>query len=464
VLVLEAGSNSARLGMTARLRGVTLAKYKKQLQRRADVTATGDPSAYIYEALAPGGLSNHWSCAVPRFSREDFADAARAGEAYAWPVSYEELAPWYDRVEPLLNIAGSQRDVPHLPAGRVTTARELGASWRTATDSASQAGRSIVAMPYAYGAATTVTFAGTPFNAFVRLIRPQLSAGRMSIRYGTRALRLEHSAGDGRVHAVHVRSPDGKEERLDCDGVILAAGAINTTQILLESTSSDFPEGLANTHGVLGRYFHDHPLGKLTIDLPDCMEMTPAAYVTRRGLSDSAPLYAAACMQWSGVRALVKSAFYGHPGKLKTVGFSVFGTMAPTPEDRVELDHARPPVAGVRPLLFHSHHPAEAKRVLDEARDDILTILEKSGWRPRLQSWAIEPVGNSVHYGGTVRMHAAPRFGMVDGLSRLHGVRNVAVADASVFTTSPEKNPVLTAMTLAARAADSLAKDLRPGS
>jgi choline dehydrogenase-like flavoprotein len=72
-------------------------------------------------------------------------------------------------------------------------------------------------------------------------------------------------------------------------------------------------------------------------------------------------------------------------------------------------------------------------------------------------------VGNSNHYGGTCRMHASPRFGMIDRWSRLHAVQNVAVADSAAFTTGPEKNPVLTAMSLAARAGDRLAEELKAG-
>ena len=75
----------------------------------------------------------------------------------------------------------------------------------------------------------------------------------------------------------------------------------------------------------------------------------------------------------------------------------------------------------------------------------------------------MEAPGNSVHYGGTCRMHSNPRFGVVDAFSRVHDVKNVVVADSSVFTTGPEKNPVLTAMALAARASDRLHSDLNEG-
>jgi choline dehydrogenase-like flavoprotein len=129
-LVLESGSAKPNLGFTARVRGVTLAKRKPPLGVRSDVTPIADPAAVLFEKLAPGGLSNHWACAVPRFSPDDFADAARGGEACVWPLGYDDLAPYYDRVEPLLRISGSPSDVAALPAGRIATARRVGPSWR----------------------------------------------------------------------------------------------------------------------------------------------------------------------------------------------------------------------------------------------------------------------------------------------------------------------------------------------
>ncbi len=68
-----------------------------------------------------------------------------------------------------------------------------------------------------------------------------------------------------------------------------------------------------------------------------------------------------------------------------------------------------------------------------------------------------------MHFAGTCRMHASPQFGMLDKWSRLHAVPNVVVADSSAFTTGPEKNPVLTAMALAARASQRLVDDMRSG-
>lgn len=465
VLLLEAGSEQEADGLTVRVRGVTIAKRKGVLRQREGVTRTGDPQAELFEALAPGGLSNHWSCAVPRFAPEDFADAKRAGVEQTWPLSYDDLAPWYARVEPLLHIAGPLEEHEQLPGPRVRYPRELGSGWSEVAALARRQGRTVVPMPYAYGADTTLTRSGTPFNSFVRLLKPALAEGKLKARFGVRVSRLEWSANSRRVEAVTFRDRNsGAEDRIGCRAVVVAGGALNTPQILLQSTSADFPNGLGNHHDVLGRYLHDHPVGKVVIDLGRPISVHPATYVTRLELARSGmPLYAAACMQWGSASDLYKSVLRLHPGRSRNIGFSVFGTMAPTRDNYVALDAKYRGVDGAAGLELNIRHPPEAQVVLEEARDQVLELLRGAGYDPSMRVWKVELVGDSNHYAGSCRMHDSPQYGMLDRWSRIHGVPNVVVADSSAFTTGPEKNPVLTSMTLAARAAERLATELKDG-
>jgi choline dehydrogenase-like flavoprotein len=463
-VVLEAGSAKAELGLTARIQGLTVAKIKAPLTRRQDMTNVGDPAAELYEVLAPGGLSNHWACAVPRFAPDDFRDAARAGEASAWPIDYAELVPFYERVEPLLRIAGGDRDVPALPAGKISVDCTLGESWEGIVRAAEVIGRDVVAMPYAFGGETTLTRSATAFNAYTRLIKPIEHQGGLSVRYDTQVLRFVWSHRERRVTAVACRDTrTGGEFEIPCRAVVLAAGAVNSAQILLESTNADFPDGLGNAHGVLGHYLHDHPLAKVVLDLGRPIKLVPASYITRPKLERTRPLYAAACMQWTSAREIARALMSTRPGRTTELGFSIFGTMAPTPDNYVALDRTRAGAGERARLLVALRHPPEALDVLEHTKNELLDVFERAGFEPRLRVFKVEPPGNSVHYGGTCRMHASPRFGVVDRRSRVFDVPNVVVGDSAVFTTGPEKNPVLTAMVLAARASEALAEDLRRG-
>src|SRR3954463_1210513 len=88
---LEAGPEHSEIGLTVRVRGVTIASWRRPLRQRTEaVTMTGDPETKLFEQVAAGGLTNQWSCAVPRFSSHDFRDAERAGESYTWPIGYDD--------------------------------------------------------------------------------------------------------------------------------------------------------------------------------------------------------------------------------------------------------------------------------------------------------------------------------------------------------------------------------------
>lgn len=464
MLVLEAGPERSERGLTLRVRGMTVAKHRPHaLLQRPHVLRTGDDTTEVNEELSPGGLTNHWSCAVPRFSEDDFEDAKRAGQEWEWPIGYADLAPWYDRVEPLLHIAGPTTRVPQVPVGNVLTPQYLSEDWLRMSGAARGFGRSITTLPYVYGAENTVTFSGTVFNSFVRLVKPLIRAGRVAVRYSARAVRLEWSSEKRRVEAVIIRDPaTGVESRVPCRAVVVAAGAVNSAEILLRSTSADFPDGLGNTNGVLGRYLHDHPLGKLVIDLGSAVSMNPIAYFTRPTLDHSPALYAAGGAQWGGAAIYAKSLLERSPGRLSWVGFSVFGTMIPTRDNWVALDKDGR-TNHETGLELHVSHSPEAIRTLEQARDQIVNVLADAGLTPKTRIWKVEAPGNSNHFGGTCRMHASEKFGVLDAFGRVHGVRNVVVADSAAFTTGPEKNPVLTSMTLSARASDRLAQDLKSG-
>jgi choline dehydrogenase-like flavoprotein len=465
VTVLEAGFPPLARGLTVRVKGLTIARLHRPLRARTeDVTMLGDRQSVLYEDLSPGGLTNHWSCAVPRFSPDDFSDGRRAGEAFTWPVDYADLAPWYDYVEPLLRISGTVDSVPAIPAGQVEDPVRLRKGWQPVATAAARGGQALIPVPYVYGSRTTATLSGTVFNSYVRLVKPLRAKGNLTVRWGAHVTCLEWSGATKRVEAVLVRDVrSGATNRLPCRAVVLAAGAVNTAKILLQSASADFPAGLGNTEGVLGAYLHDHPLAKVAIDVAEPLPFHPAACLSRLPLERTPPLYAAACLQWSGSGMAARSLLAGHPWRATSIGFNVFGTIAPSPESFVALDRTRTSPDGTPALTLQIQYPPEVAAALVAARDQLLGLLDHAGLKPRERLWIVHTPGTAVHFAGSCRMHASPRYGMLDHWSRLHAVPNVVVGDSAAFTTGPEKNPVLTAMALAARAADHLVEDMRTG-
>ena len=140
----------------------------------------------------------------------------------------------------------------------------------------------------------------------------------------------------------------------------------------------------------------------------------------------------------------------------------VFGTAIPQASNNVALVR-NGPQAG-RPLITHAPVDDVSLAVVHELESEVLRGFDQAGLSPELL-WRSEfyAPGTTVHYAGTVRMHASPKHGPADSWSRLHDVANVAIGDASVFPYSSEKNPTLTAMALSVRAADRLAREVLDG-
>jgi choline dehydrogenase-like flavoprotein len=139
----------------------------------------------------------------------------------------------------------------------------------------------------------------------------------------------------------------------------------------------------------------------------------------------------------------------------------VFGTVVPRPEHRVTLSAGEHDDLGLAKMEIDTAYDSATVEGMARARQRFVDILGAAGVASHVSEEPpdLEP-GSSVHFGGTLRMHDDPQLGVVDAWNRMHEVQNVVVADSACFTTGPEKNPTVTAMALACRAARRLADDL----
>ncbi len=234
-------------------------------------------------------------------------------------------------------------------------------------------------MPYAYGADTTLTLSGTPFNAFVRLVKPELRAGRrrFAMTPGSLAWSGRVNGEESRPSSSATREPGGRNAS-SAARWCSPPGRSGRPRSCSASSSAEFPDGLGNTHGVLGRYLHDHPLAKLVLDLGGPISVRPSAYLTRPSLDRSPPLYAAACMQWGGTAALARSLLAGKPGRRVLDRVQRLRAMVPSVGSWVAPDPTWRGADGVAGLKLHLCQPREARKGLEQARDDLVGALERS--------------------------------------------------------------------------------------
>ena len=424
--------------------------------------ASGDPKTQWHSSLAPGGLSNHWTGAVPRFAPEDFWEGARLDECYRWPVTYDELAPYYDEVEPFLVITADPRNVPSLPASHAAYSRRLPRDWQSIAKSAMARGQGLTMLPLADGPPWMLTRRGTAFNSFTNIVRPLLRYPHFRLITGAHVLQLEWSASENRVTSIiYYNRVTGSQERMEATAVVVAGGPLNSTKLLLDSACTTFPDGLGNTEGLLGRYLHDHPREWWVFDIDKPLSrLSPAAYLTRIPYAEASPLLATSWTLGSPTTRDKVLSLLAMKGR--TVGVQVLGTMIPTENHFVKPDDDKRDEFGLPILNICIRFSDDVTANMISARERLVSIMQDAGYSAQIRDVAPQLYpGSSVHYGGTIRMHRSPKYGVTDAWNRIYGAPNVVVVDASCFTTGPEKNPTLTAMAIAARAADRLVDDLK---
>jgi choline dehydrogenase-like flavoprotein len=461
VTMLEAGSGFQR-GLLVRLGRKNFFRRTPPLREEAGHSVSGDPRTLCWVKFAPGGLSNNWTGAVPRFAPEDFTEGERLHERYRWPITYPEIAPYYDKVERYMQITADPRDVPQLPGGCPAYRNAIPADWRDVEHAANRHGQGFTTYPLADGPPNLLVRQGTAFNSYTSIVRPLLRTAGFRLLTGAHALQLAWSSKTRKVDAViyHDRRTSNTH-RIGASAVIVACGPLGSAKLLHNSVSGDFPEGLGNSQGLLGRFLHDHPREwwSFQMDRPRSF-LSPAAYLTRLPYDSSPPLMATSwTLGTANVGDNIRSRF-GLKGT--AVGVQMIGTVIPTEGCVAKPSTTRKDEFGLPALDVCIHYTdAEVQNVI-RARQHLMDLMADAGCRAVMgKTFETLYPGTIAHYGGTARMHADPRYGVTDAWNRIYDAPNVLVCDAACFTTAAEKNPTLTVMAIAARAATRLAHDLK---
>ncbi len=461
VTMLDSGA-AAPKGMVVRAAGNTL--YRRQdlhlLERDRNEQIPGQPLDWV-SSRTNGGLSNYWTAAVPRFAPEDFTEGALLDERYLWPITYDDLAVYYRMAEQALVVTAGL-PIDNIPPNDSSFRSSPPADWQELASRAASAGHHLGSIPMAKGTPWMFKRRGTEFSSYHCIVRGLVESGRLELVRSAHATRLNWNPHTGRVESVDFVDRCTREVRTArARAVVVAAGAIDTTVLLLRSVSPDFPNGLGNSHSVVGRYLHDHPREWWAARPAEPMTaLAHPMYLSREPYGQGSPLMANSLTLGLStasdrLRTYVRA-------KAPAFGVQVFGTMVPLPDVGVGLrtganDHdpdIRPTVTLAFDQPTIDNLVASRERIKRLFADAGRTVVVPGPFHAHVP-------GSSVHLGGTVRMHDSPAFGALDRWNRLHDVPNVVVCDSSCFTTGPEKNPALTAMAIAARAADELARGLR---
>lgn len=464
-----------------------------------------------WRARMLGGRTNHWGRISLRFGPRDFKGRSHDGLGDDWPIAYEDLAPYYDRVDDLVGIFGSVEGLPNHPDGHFQpppkprcyelliqkTSRRLGIPCIPAR-------LSVITRPihgrqacHYCGNCNRGCRVKANFSSPDVLIAPALATGRLTLI--TNAMAREVTVGrDGLASGVaYIDKKSGEDRHVRARVVILAASACESARLLLNSRSSAFPNGLANSSGVVGKYLTDTTGTDVAGFIPAMVDHVPhneegvgGGHVYMPWWGDNAKLAFPRGYHievWGGL-GTPSYGFMGgiqrYPGaggygaKLKedyrryygaTIGFSGRGEMIPNERSYCEIDPTVVDQWGIPVLRFHwEWRDAEYNQVrhMQETFRELIAAMGGtvfSSMPTREQGYGIAPGGRIIHELGCVRMGNDPKTSALDSQCRAHDCRNLFVADGGPFVSQADKNPTWTILALAWRTADFITAQRKAG-
>ncbi|MBK7520676.1 MAG: GMC family oxidoreductase [Gammaproteobacteria bacterium] len=448
-----------------------------------------------------GGKSLMWSRQVYRWSDMDFGANARDGHGIDWPLRYADIAPWYAHVERLIGVSGAAEDIPHLPDGEFLPAMDMNAGEKHLKREVEQkfAGRRVI-----MGRAAVLTrehngrgachycgpcergcSVGAYFSSLSSTLPAAAKTGRLTLRANSVVEGLDYDPATRKVSAVRViDSTSGERLRFSSRLVFLCASTVGSTQILLNSRSDSFPEGLANGSGTLGRYLMDHTNGlgafglfpNLLMDRYYSGNRPNNIYIPRfRNLGaggDAAEFVRGYGFQGAAFRTNW-SMNYRMPGfgagfkqTLRYPGYwamflAGFGECLPQQRNRMYLHPNKVDRFGIPQVAFDFAWHDNEKRMCRDIVNEAEAMLRAAGAQIVMRLEEPEPPGGAIHEMGSARMGRDPAQSVLNGWNQAHEVENLFVTDGAAMSSTACVNPSLTYMALTARACDYAVARLR---
>lgn len=450
-----------------------------------------------------GGKSLTWARHTQRWSDFDFTGPLRDGFAVDWPIRYKDIAPWYGYVERFVGISGNKDGLPHLPDGDFLKPMDLTCVEKYFKEQVEQhynerqviVGRCahITEMRPVFSEQGRVTCQhrdlcrrGCPFGGY-------FSSNGSTLPWAERTGNLtllpdqivhsilydnekEKATGVKVIHAV-TKETTTYFAKL----IFLNASAMGTNQVLLNSVSRRFPEGLGNENGLLGKFvaFHNYR-GKITAEYEGLLEYTTSGrrpgsgYIPRfrnvhKQETDFLRGYAASLSGLRPVQApeglgaqLKNTLLHPTPGLWK-INSGMMGETIPKDSNRVSLHKDKKDQWGIPLLNFNVNYDDNDEKMLKDFFEQMEEMFAKAGFINIKTRDTKQAPGLDIHEMGGVRMGNDPSTSMLNKWNQLHHCKNVFVTDGACMTSTGTQNPSLTYMALTARACDYAVKALKKG-
>ena len=470
-----------------------------------------------FRSRIEGGRTNHWGRIALRFGPADFRARSTDGMGDDWPITYDELAPYYDKVESYIGVFGSKENVPNAPDGVFMPPPKPRCTETMIKKACDRL--KITCIPSRLAILTKPLNGRDPchycaqcgrgcksasnFSSSQVMIPPAMATGRFTMI--ANAMAREIVLGDsGKAEAVsYIDKATGSEQRVYAKAVVVAASACESARLLLNSRSPSFPNGLGNSSGVVGRYLmdsvgsdlagyfpqlekmpvHNHDgVGGMHLYMPwwrfgQKGEFLRGYHIEFGGGRDMPGVgnFEGVCAEQEGYGVSLKQKCRSSYGTV--IGFSGRGEMIANDKCFCEPDPEVKDKWGIPVLRFHWEWGENDKKMAVDMQETFHSIIEAAGGtvisgtrrHPMPKDGTLKPSvrisegGAIIHELGTVRMGNDPKTSSLNRNCQAHDVKNLFVADAAPFVSNPDKNPTLTIMALSWKTSEYLLDQAQKG-
>lgn len=454
-----------------------------------------------------GGKTNIWGRLALRLSDYDFKAKSRDGYGEDWPISYADIAPYYDKVDLYLGISGVKENLPYLPDSLFQRPNKLAPAEVTLRNSLRKMNR--VLTPYRAGVTTDglkhnkyrsrcfgrgacSRRAGgcdihAAFDSPTGLIFPAMDTGNLTLRTNATAREILVDPKTGKARGVaFVDTDSGRSFEAHGKVVVVAASTLESARLLLLSKSTTHPTGIGNSSGHVGHNFCEHVMGPGVTGLAKDLIGKPRTlddgrpgnfYVPRfRNLSDKHPnfirgygfeggagtqIFPEHATDTPGFGTGFKKKVRDYAGAYISMGG--FGEVLSRFENYVDLDPSLKDRWGIPVIRFHYKFGDNEKKMCEDMANAAQEMFEAAGFEILDVSRTVLTEGWSIHELGTARMGSDPKTSVLNQFQQSHDVKNVFVVDGSSHVNASCQNPTWTIMALAWRSCDYLASEFGKG-
>lgn len=451
-----------------------------------------------------GGKSLMWARETQRWSRFEFEAPGRDGYAVDWPIRYDDLAPWYSHVELFAGISGNKDGIENLPDGEFLPPWEFNCAEKNMQQKVNthykdrrmlmgrcanltQAGTLQLQQGRNQCQARNICHRGCPYGGYFSSNSSTLpwaqKTGNLTLRPNSVVHSIIYDGQKGKATGVRVIDANTKQTNEYFARIIFVnAACLNSNLVLLNSTSSRFPNGLGNDNDILGRYISfQNYRGSLSASIEG---LDDGYYYGRRPVSPLMPSFRNVHkhdMDFLGGYITFWGAFRntGNENSNEAIGaafknamseagewgvyMSIQGEVIPKRSNHVRLSKEFKDPWGIPQLVTAVEYDDNDEKMLKDFLTQGAEILDVAGCKNIVANDNKQAPGLDIHEMGGVRMGRDPKTSMLNKWNQLHACNNVFVTDGACMTSVGNQNPSLTFMAITARAANYAIEELKKG-